>query len=272
MEQAQVPENNFPTPHELFVSVPMYKTYKWDDTNFEKVLALTRFQGSIDTYCVECKDRSLFVVDYAEFGPTRKDFRTKLQKPYICVIKGKCSRVNEHVACYVFRLHEKDGVTKIGQYPSAADTAKQDLKKYRKVLSDEHQKGYTKAVGLFAHGVGAGSIVYLRKIFEALVEEAHQEAIQDAAWLSAHGAEYSALRMGEKVAALDKFLPSDLVQHPRLYGFLSQGLHGLTEDKCLELFPMLMMAVEFILDQKLETLEKKQKREALDKLLNNTQT
>ena len=265
-------DNDFPTPHEFFVSVPMYKTYKWDDTSFNNVLGIAKFQGSIDTYCVECKDRSLFVVAYPDLGLARADIRDRLQRPYICVIQAKCSRVNEHVACYVFRLHEKDGVTKIGQYPSAADTAKQDLKKYRKVLSDEHQKGYTKAVGLFAHGVGAGSIVYLRKIFEALVEEAHQEAIQDAAWLSAHGAEYSALRMGEKVAALDKFLPSDLVQHPRLYGFLSQGLHGLTEDKCLELFPMLMMAVEFILDQKLEKLEKKQKREALDKLLNNTQT
>ncbi len=264
-------DNDFPTPHEFFVSVSMYKSYKWDDTSFDKVLELTKFKGSIDTYCVECEDRSLFVVGYPDLRESRDALRNKLQKPYICAIQARCSRINEHIACYVFRLHEKDGVTKIGQYPSVADASRQDLKNYRKVLSDEHQQGFSKAIGLFSHGVGAGSIVYLRKIFEALVEEAHQEASQDTAWMSKHGEAYPTLKMGSKVKSLEDFLPSDLVQHPRLYGFLSQGLHSLPEKECLQLFPMLKLAIEFILGQKLEKLERIQKREVLDKLLNSTQ-
>lgn len=57
-------DNDFPTPSEFFLSVAMYKAYNWGDTNLDKVLELTQFTGSIDTYCVECKDRSLFVVEY----------------------------------------------------------------------------------------------------------------------------------------------------------------------------------------------------------------
>ncbi|KHS88642.1 hypothetical protein RC86_16670 [Pectobacterium brasiliense] len=272
MEQDKVSDNDFPTPNEFFLSVAMYETYKWDDTIFDKVLDLCKFQGAIDTYCVECKDRSLFVVNYPDHWASRADFRTKLQDPYILVVQAKCSRVKQHIACYVFRVYEKDGVTKIGQYPSAADAAKQDLKKYRKVLNEEHQKGYTKALGLFSHGVGAGSIVYLRKIFEHLIEEAHQEASKDGAWMSAHGERYLRLKMANKVKVLKDFLPSDLVQHPKLYGFLSQGLHNCPEEECLKLFPMLRLAIEFILSQKLERLDKKQRREALEKLLNSTQT
>jgi hypothetical protein len=271
MEQDQVSDNDFPTPEEFFLSVAMYESRKWDDNSFSKVLSLCRFQGSIDTYCVECKDRSLFVVDYPDISAGRADFRKRLQNPHIYVVKASCSRVKQHIACYVFRIHEKDGVTKIGQYPSAADAAKQDLKKYRRVLNEEHQKGYTKALGLFSHGVGAGSIVYLRKIFEHLIEEAHQEASKDGVWMSAHGEDYLTLKMANKVKVLKEFLPSDLVQHPRLYGFLSQGLHNRPEEECLKLFPMLRLAIEFILSQKLEVLDKKQRRESLEKLLNSVQ-
>ncbi len=264
-------DNNFPTPSEFFLSVAMYEAYKWSDTSFDKVLALIKFTGSIDTYCVECKDRTLFVVEYPPMSPIREDLCTKFKNPFMCVIEARCSRVKQHIACYAFRIHEEDGVTKIGQYPSAADAAKQDLKIYRKVLNEEHLKGYTKALGLFSHGVGAGSIVYLRKIFEHLVEEAYQEATKDDDWMSTHGGTYPTLKMANKVTALEDFLPSDLVQHPRLYGFLSQGLHGCSEAECLKLFPMLRLAIEYILSQKVERLNAKQRREELEKLLNSAQ-
>lgn len=264
-------DNEFPTPSEFFLSAAMYEAYQWSDPSLDEVLKLTGFTGSIDTYCVECKDRSLFVVEYPPLHDSREKLRERVKTPFICVVQARCSRAKQHIACYVFRIHEKDGVTKIGQYPSAADAAKQDLKNYRKVLNEEHQKGFTKALGLFSHGVGAGSIVYLRKIFEHLVEEAHQEARENEVWVSTHGETYPTLKMANKVATLEDFLPSDLVQHPKLYGFLSQGLHRLSEEECLKLFPMLRLAIEYILDQKLERLNAKQRRKKLESLLDSTQ-
>lgn len=78
--------------------------------------------------------------------------------------------------------------------------------------------------------------------------------------------------MANTVTALEDLLPYDLVQYPRLYGFLSQGLHGLSEEEFLKLFPMLRLAIEFMLSQKLERLNSKQKREELEKLLDSIQT
>jgi hypothetical protein len=40
-------------------------------------------------------------------------------------------------------------------------------------------KKFTKGLGLAAHGVGIGSFVYLRRIFENLIEEAHTATQQD---------------------------------------------------------------------------------------------
>ena len=49
-----------------------------------------------------------------------------------------------------------------------------DIKKYRKILGKEKYGEFGRAVGLYTHGIGIGSYVYLRRIFENLIEEAHQ--------------------------------------------------------------------------------------------------
>lgn len=243
-----------------------------DSHQLFKVVDFAQYQGSIDTYCLECKDKSIFTVkssDLLYVNPS--SLHINFKNPYINTVVASCSRKSTHLACYIFRISEVDGITKIGQYPSTADASKQDLKAYGKVLSEEHQEGLAKAIGLFSYGIGAGSIVYLRKIFEALVEEAHLEASKNTKWIETHGENYPSLRMGEKVSSLGDFLPSDLVKHPKLYGFLSQGLHSLPENECLRLFPMLKLAIEFILGQKIDKFEKEQQRQTLQKLLNSTQ-
>ena len=58
---------------------------------------------------------------------------------------------------------------KIGQFPSLADIAIDESKTYRTVLTPEDSSQFHKAIGLAAHGVGIGSFVYLRRIFERLV-------------------------------------------------------------------------------------------------------
>lgn len=57
------------------------------------------------------------------------------------------------------------------------------IRKYDKVLSGERLKEFTRASGLAANGVGIGSFVYLRRIFEELIGEAHKAAKNDAGYL-----------------------------------------------------------------------------------------
>lgn len=63
-----------------------------------------------------------------------------------------------------------DKIIKIGQFPSVADLVILEIVKYKSVLSKQYRE-FSKAVGLFVHGIGIGSFVYLRRIIENLVYE-----------------------------------------------------------------------------------------------------
>jgi hypothetical protein len=83
-----------------------------------------------------------------------------------------CARDSNHriVTCL---YADGDCVVKIGQCPSAADLAGGELAKYRRVLGDGLFLEFRKAIGLKAHGVGVDSYVYLRRVIERLLEDAH---------------------------------------------------------------------------------------------------
>ena len=63
-----------------------------------------------------------------------------------------------------------------------ADIEQGTIRNYRSVLDKDHYQELNRAIGLASHGVGIGSFVYLRRIFERLVEEAHSKAITSAGW------------------------------------------------------------------------------------------
>jgi hypothetical protein len=68
--------------------------------------------------------------------------------------------------------------------------------------------------------------------------------------------------MDEKVESLKDYLPSQLVGMKRIYSILSDGVHALTEEECLALFPALKLSIELILEQKIEA-DAKAQRDAL---------
>jgi hypothetical protein len=154
---------------------------------------------------------------------------------------------------------------KVGQFPSLADIQFAEIgKKYNKHLSEEDLRNYKKAIGGFAHGIGAGSFVYLRRIFENLILEAF---VNHKAELGLTDDAFSKLRMADKVDALKTVLPSQLVEMKFVYGILSKGVHELTEEECLEYFSSLRLSIELILDQKIEAKQKADKDVAVKKEL-----
>jgi hypothetical protein len=147
---------------------------------------------------------------------------------------------------------------KIGQFPSLATLNLYDVRSYSSVLDKETFRELTKAIGLAAHGVGVGSFVYLRRIFENLVEEAHRATQGASGW---DEAAYSKARMGEKILQLAHLLPKFLVDNRLMYGILSKGIHELTEAECLTAFPVVKLGIEIILDAKIRALEEQKKLE-----------
>lgn len=169
-------------------------------------------------------------------------------------IAFKCTRNFAHMHYFVFRVCDKS-ISKIGQSPSLADLQSNDLQIYRKVLGNEKYRELTRAVGLHAHGVGIGAIVYLRRILEELIGVAQERAAKQEGW---DNDAFVRARMDERIQLLEHELPSFLVQNRRIYGILSLGIHELDEQKCLEIFEPIKVGIELILDEQLE----RQQREA----------
>lgn len=165
-----------------------------------------------------------------------------------------CSRCKKH--CLRFYSEVVDGkLRKVGQIPALAELHLPDVQQYREVLGDRYSD-LARGIGLSTHGIGIGAFVYLRRVFEHLVEEARAEAAKDSGW--DEGA-YQRSRMNEKIELLAGYLPDFLVDNRGLYRILSLGIHELTEEECLKHFQVVRTGIELILDEKLVAVRRAKK-------------
>lgn len=236
----------FPSAGEFCLKVPLYEEFSYDDEKTNGFFAIEHFEGTLDFYCPGCGQHSVFTARKNNYS-TNSHYTN-----YIFSLIFNCSRDSTHKALFVFRAH-KGVLQKIGQIPSLADLALPDLRKYRPVLGNDRHRELSRAIGLTTHGVGVGAFVYLRRIFESLIEQAREKAKSDAGWDEDL---YNRSRMDEKIDILKDHLPQFLVENRGLYGILSVGVHTLSEEECLAAFPAVRLAVELILDDMLEEHER----------------
>jgi hypothetical protein len=59
------------------------------------------------------------------------------------------------------------------------------------------------------------------------------------------------------------------VEHKVLYAILSKGIHELSEEECLQAFPVVRLGIELILDEKIEQQEKERKIKDASKAIQN---
>jgi hypothetical protein len=125
-------------------------------------------------------------------------------------------------------------------------------------------KEFSKSIGLAANGIGIGSYVYLRRIFETLIVDAKNMAESDGAITDD---DYQKVRVEDRIKLLAEYLPNFLVENKSMYSILSLGIHELDEETCLAHFDSLRVGIEIILDEKLEEIRKKEKTEEAKKRL-----
>ncbi len=223
-------------------------------------------------------------VDFEGYNPWRKfesTFKSKSNVDYFNdtytkdggyrTIVVTCKRSGDHFEFYIYWNPERKCLLKIGQYPSVADFHISEIKQYKKLLSSEKMKEFTRAIKLAANGVGIGSFVYLRRIFEHLIADAY-EAYKNDKHVSedelVNKEEFKRFRMDDKINVLSGHLPEFLVQNKSIYSILSQGIHELDESACLKYFDTLKDSIEIILDEKLNKLSKEEKIKMARKNLN----
>jgi hypothetical protein len=175
-----------------------------------------------------------------------------------------CKRYLDEFRFYVYWNPKEQIIIKVGQLPTVADFHLGEVKQYKKVISLEKLKEFTRAIGLAANGIGIGSFVYLRRIFEHLINEAYDYALKDGVVAESN---YQKARMDEKIEMLHSYLPPFLVENKSMYSILSLGIHELNEQTCLAHFDTIRVGIEIILDEKLEIIKRKEKIEAAKKKL-----
>lgn len=251
-----------PTKKEFCIVYPLYEQFTFAEGHDTEGWNIFFSQEPIDTYCPECNAHSIFHQHITGSVPSYFDGWTGKRRLGVVL---RCSRDTDHCLYFLFDVNGRT-VQKIGQYPSLADLNTYDVRQYSAVLSREDFKEFTKAIGLAAHGVGVGSFVYLRRIFENLVDAAYQVAKNDNGW---DEEAYRNGRMAERIQLLAGHLPEFLVENRSMYKILSQGLHELTESECLAAFPIIKMGIELVLDEKLAAAAKQRKLDEAKKAISS---
>lgn len=255
-----------------------------DLEEIEKLLSGGSYNGyNIDCFCVTCNEKRIFEsVDKQVFeergfmsvdllgdgGNSRKPKKETIFKGYLnkrYSLSFRCTREHNHSILFDLLIIDNKMI-KIGQYPAFADISVGDTTKYKSVLKKKYSE-YNKALGLFSHGIGIGSFVYLRRIIESLVFEKYTEVCSN---ISVTQQEFIHCEFKDKIKLLKDYLPKVLVDNRNLYGIVSKGIHELEESKCREMFPLVKAGIELILDDILAEKEREEKEKTFSKFVADT--
>ncbi len=248
----------------FFFNLPIYTKIEVSTDDQKELDSLMTWYGArdIEGYNPWRKTQTTFSID-KRFN-LNKDSGKVLDDGF-ADIRLKCKRYSDVFRFYCKWDSEKRTLIKLGQFPTVADFHIGEIKKYKKLLPEEKLKEFTRAIGLSANGVGIGSFVYLRRIFEYLINDAFQLALKEN---TIDKKTFETSRMDEKIDLVSSFLPDFLVANKKMYSILSLGVHELDENTCLEHFDTLRVGIEIILDEKLDELKKKEKIELAQKKMN----
>jgi hypothetical protein len=247
---------------EIAFNTPLYKRIEYGKSEHSPLSSYYWNGIKVRYYCPYCNDVSIFSFVEADsvgywIGQTKVYSKLVL----------KCSIHGAHVVCLFFSdikpVEDRFCVVKIGQEPSLAEFQIPQIHKYKKLLRKYYGE-FSRAIGLSTHGVGIGSFVYMRRIIESLLEDAHIVAQADANWKEDV---YIKGRVADRIDLLKNYLPAILVENKESYSILSKGMHELDEDECLGYFPVLKDFIEIMLDEKLNEMERGKKMQDMKKAL-----
>jgi hypothetical protein len=242
-----------PTPEEFYVTTPLYEGISFVESNNLEIHNIVTSELRIDFFCLECGKESVHTSGAGTAGGTLPLSHYHVRSGWV-VKEFVCARA-AHKSVFL-SIVDKCVLTKVGQFPSIADLHIVATAQYRSILPAQRLNELNKGIGLAAHGVGIGSFVYLRRIIEHLVDEAHNFASKESGW---DDATYQKSRFQDRIKLLSAHLPDFLVTNKLVYGLLSKGIHELEENECLAAFPIMKACIEITLDEILSEHKKLEK-------------
>lgn len=260
----------------MYFEIPLYKILEFNIEEEDKSNALLNFinyDGLIDGYNPQINENTSYRV--STFLSTKfyslRNYVGHHKRELRCVRTGYTIITYFLLEKFEIEIEENDSeivykFQKIGQFPTIADLEIGKYKKFSKILTKEYLRELNKAIGLSANGVGIGAFVYLRRIFENLIEKYHQEVKKNDNWNEEN---YTNSRIAEKIELLKNYLPEAVVKYKKVYSIISKGIHELEEQECLEYFPIVKDAIISILEQDFLKQENANKQKELEKNIQN---
>ena len=267
---------------ELLLNDGLYDKKTITQETEEDWIKLLRGDIRISCYCPKCKDKRVFILDppltqkinrngeiskLADYLVDQKHLYNMNHMPRpgvydqnekdewfwrqndlegltrIITLSFRCAMNDSHKLDF-FLSTGADFVEKVGQKPSVADLSLEEMNRYKKVTSEQSLKELKRAIGLNAHGIGVGAYVYLRRIFERIIEKVKSSAIAKGDFQEG---DFTGKRIDEMIAMLKKDLPDTMVDNKVFYKIVSKGIHELSEEECIKYFPVLRDAIILIL-------------------------
>lgn len=261
----------------VILSEPLYKTVKFDAKWYSSFAGFSRM--IYHDYCDYCSENSVFewncdpyihdtLCKLAEYNKDSQSpiFRS-ITEPYrnqpvfidyLFFCTG-CKRIH-----YYTLMFKGNTVTKIGQYPSLASKEEHEIQKYKGLnVIKKYYIELVRSVNAYSQHMGIASFVYLRRIYEHMVEKEYAK-LPDTI-------KKSNASFDEKMKAVDNkmhIIPPELdSQKSKIYSVLSKGIHEYEEDECYELYPAMRTIIILMLENYLSDKESKQQLKEIEKTL-----
>lgn len=250
----------------FLLNAPIYKIYSPPDST--RILSYLYGRDKLapfDGHCPFCHKETTYNLSEHEHIPGGDPWSKIKTHVGFGQLVITCSRNESHRIVFYFHLSQMK-IQKVGQLPSLADIANDEIKKYRKYMTDQDGVEFHKAIGLAAHGIGVGSFVYLRRVFENLIKSRFNELREEKSW---DPEDFRLKRMDEKIAFLKGHLPEFLVNNRKIYSLLSKGMHELEEEECLAFFDVLKTSIIVILEDDMRHKEALALRKKLEESIAN---
>lgn len=223
-----------------------------------------RLENSVITY-----DKSNYPTfnDSTNLNIYEKNFRFFIFK------KLKCPTCNEKLT--MIFLYENNSITKIYQSFISDIIEDDDIQQFKKMklLNNDDLKELDKANQCKKLGMNVASFVYMRRIFENMLQRIYEEHKTEIT-LEDSSKKFTDLYLKNKVKYLKPYLPmlmsekSTSDKYIKLYKLLSEGIHKLNEDVCEELYNIINELLLMILEKEMQEKKNKKNLDELEKSFN----
>jgi hypothetical protein len=253
-------------------------SYQWLEADLDQAAKTHAFAlPTFSAYCGQCKAQRSFGSGGRSWGgESVNDVSIKGKTlAAICV----CIHCHQFWRGYVLRFHE-DGtrVMKAGQYPPWDLSIDRRLAK----ILGENEATFKKGYVCEAQGFGMGAYAYYRRIVETIIDELLAsigsliEGADNEMYKQALERVKTTRQTDEKIRLVKDLLPASLKPDGHnplgvLHHALSEGIHELSEDECLNQAGRIRAVLVFLVDQVQHAKDAKSEfTEAMRKLLDKT--